>query len=136
MTKNISACAVLCCLLSGCNSIGSHSLTWFSTSFIFPAVMTVVIGGMFFDRKILTVNVLLITMVNVGCFFLLPNVAKESLRVISLGVFSGYFAMIGLALSDNMKTGQSRFRFVCRTVTRLIMPCLCVLTLWWALSVG
>lgn len=130
------ACALMCSLLTGCSNISHPSFIHFSTSFIFPAVMTVIIGGIFFDRTILSVNILLITMVNAGCFFFLTGVAEESYRVMSLGVFSGYFAVMGAALICNTRTGQPRFGFSGRTATGVLIPALCVCTLWWVLLKG
>ena len=104
----------------------------FSVSYLAPAVITLTAGRGFFSRKMLTANVLIITLINTLCFYVSSAESELSLRLLSIGAFSMYFAMIGPGLSYNIKTGQPRFRFAGRTLAGIMTPCLCVGGLWWA----
>ncbi|MDF7662727.1 hypothetical protein PUG81_27540 [Erwiniaceae bacterium L1_54_6] len=118
------------------NPSDARVVIWFSVSYLAPAVITLTAGGIFFSRKMLTANVLIITLINTLCFYVSPAESEPTFRLLSIGAFSMYFAMIGPGLSYNIKTGQPRFRFAGRAVAGIVTPCLCVGVLWWAALAG
>ncbi|MBK0127505.1 hypothetical protein IAE30_27580 [Pantoea sp. S61] len=130
------ACVVLCSLLTACSETGHPPLIWFSVAYLVPALITLIAGRIFFSRKMLTANVLIITLMNTLGFYVYPAEPEPSFRLISMGVFSMYFAMIGPGLSYDISNGQPRFGFVGRTLAGCVTPFLCVGLLWWVLLTG
>lgn len=134
--RKIFACALLCSLLTACSDTVHPPLIWFSVAYLAPALTTLIAGGIFFSRKMLTANVLIITLMNMLGFYIYPAEPEPSFRLISMGVFSMYFAMIGPGLSYDISSGQPRFGFVGRTLAGCVTPFLCVGLLWWVLLAG
>ncbi len=130
--QKIFACVLMCSLLTACSDTVQPPFIWFSVAYLAPALTTVIAGGIFFSRKMLTVNVLIITLMNMLGFYIYPAEPEPSFRLISMGVFSMYFAMIGPGLSYDISTGQPRFGSVGRALAGVVTPSLCVGILWWA----
>lgn len=135
MPKRV-ACVLLCSLLTACSNTVHPPLIWFSVAYLAPALTALIVGRIFFSRKMLTVNVLIITLMNMLGFYIYPAEPEPSFRLISMGVFSMYFAMIGPGLSYDISNGQPRFGFVGRTLAGCVTPFLCVGLLWWVLLAG